>query len=80
MFIKCCHVPHSLGDSTYNPYNKVERCLSGCLYRRILLTALQGIFHKTWLKHLETQLNEPTNQNSTKVPKVVNPTNTKKLI
>ena len=24
-----------------------------------------------WLKRLETQLNEPTNQNSVKVPKVV---------
>ena len=29
------------------------------------------------LKRLDTQLNEPTNQNSLKIPKVVNPTNKK---
>ena len=29
---------------------------------------------------LDTQLNEPTNQNSIKVPKVVMPTNKKKLL
>ena len=27
-----------------------------------------------WLKRLETELNEPTNQNSIEVPKVVNKT------
>ena len=31
------------------------------------------------LKHLKTQLNEPTNQNSIKVHKVVKPTNKKTL-
>ena len=28
-----------------------------------------------WLKHLYTQLNKPTNQNSIKVPKIVKLTN-----
>ncbi len=32
------------------------------------------------LKRLDTQLNEPTNQNSIKVPKVVKPTNKKILL
>ena len=31
------------------------------------------------LKLLDTQLNEPTNQNSIKTPKVVNPTNKEML-
>ena len=30
-----------------------------------------------WLKRLDTQLNEQTNQNLMKVPKVVKPTNKK---
>ena len=30
-----------------------------------------------WLKRLDFQLNEPTNQNLIKVPKVVEPTNKK---
>ena len=32
-----------------------------------------------WLNHLDTQLNEPSNQNSFKVAKVVKPTNKKHL-
>ena len=30
--------------------------------------------YNKWLKNLDTQLNEPINQNSLKVPKVVKPT------
>ena len=33
-----------------------------------------------WLKRLGTQLNEPTNQSSLKMPKFVKPTNKKKVI
>ena len=33
-----------------------------------------------WLKRLDTQLNEPINQNSIKVPKVVKPINKKTLL
>ena len=33
-----------------------------------------------WLERLDTQLNETTNQNSIKVPKVVEPTNMKMLL
>ena len=36
--------------------------------------------YNLWLKHLVTQLNKPTNQNSIKVPKVVKPTNEKTLL
>ena len=32
------------------------------------------------LKRLNTQLHEQTNQNKTKVPKVINPTNKKKIL
>ena len=35
---------------------------------------------KYWLKHMDTQLKEPTNQNSIKVPKVVEQTNKKILL
>ena len=31
--------------------------------------------YNLWLKRLDTQFSEPTNQNSVKVPKVVEPTN-----
>ena len=31
--------------------------------------------YNLWLKRLDTQLNKPTNQNSTKVPKDVKPKN-----
>ena len=33
--------------------------------------------YNKWLNHLDTQLNEPSNQNSMNVPKVDNPTNKK---
>ena len=36
-------------------------------------------YYNLWLKRLITQQNEPTNQNSIKVPKVVKPTNKKML-
>ena len=36
--------------------------------------------YNQWLKRLGTQLNEPTNQNLMKVPKVGNPTNKKMLL
>ena len=38
-------------------------------------TYTPSVDYNNWLKHLDTQLNEPTNQNSIKVLKVVNPTN-----
>ena len=36
--------------------------------------------YNQWLKRLETQLNEPTNQNSFKVPKVVKYLNKKTIL
>ena len=36
--------------------------------------------HNKWKKRFDTHLNEPTNQNSRKVPKVVKPTNKKTLL
>ena len=39
---------------------------------------IPSVDYNYWLKQLDTQLNEPTNQNSMKVSKVVTPTNKKK--
>ena len=36
-----------------------------------------SVDHNKWLKRLDTQLNEPTNQNSIIIQKVVEPTNNK---
>ena len=36
--------------------------------------------YNKWLKRLDTQLNNPTNQNLIKDPKVVEPTNKKMLL
>ena len=37
-----------------------------------------SVNYNWWLKRLDTKLNEPTNQNSIKVPKIVNQTNRKR--
>ena len=37
------------------------------------------VYYIWWLKRKHTQLNEPTNQNSIKVPKVFKPSNKKRL-
>ena len=39
-----------------------------------------SVDYKYWLKRWDTQLNEQTNQNSIKLPKVVRPTNKKTLL
>ena len=39
-----------------------------------------SVYYNKWLKHLDTQLNGSTNQNSIKVPKVVEPMNMKTLL
>ena len=39
-----------------------------------------SVDYNQWLKRLETELNETTNQNSIKLPKVVEPTNKKTLL
>ena len=39
-----------------------------------------SVDYNSWLKCLDTQLNESTNQNSLKVPKVVSPMNEKNVI
>ena len=36
--------------------------------------------YNEWLKRLDTLINEPTNQNSIKVPMVVKPTNNKTIL
>ena len=40
---------------------------------------IPSVVYCKWLKRLNTQLNEPTNLNSIKVPKVVKSTNKKLL-
>ena len=39
-----------------------------------------SVDNNKWLKRLDNQTNEPTNQNSIKVPKLVKPTNKKTLL
>ena len=39
-----------------------------------------SVDYNQWLNRLNTQLNRPCNQNSLKVPKVVNPKNKKMLL
>ena len=41
---------------------------------------IPSVDYKLWLKHLDTQFNDSTNQNSLKVPKVVEATNKKTLL
>ena len=41
---------------------------------------IPSIDYNKWLKRLDTQFNEPTNKNSIKVPKVVNPKNDENVI
>ena len=43
-------------------------------------TQITPVEFNMWLKCLDTQLNIPTNQNSTKVPKVIKSTNKKKVL
>ena len=45
-----------------------------------LLKIIPSEVYNQWLKHLDTQLNESTNQNSMKVPKVDRPANKKNVI
>ena len=46
----------------------------------IIIHKITFLDYQSWLKHLYTKLNKPTNQNSIKVPKVLNPTNKKTLL
>ena len=41
---------------------------------------IPSVDYNLWLKRLDTQLYEPLNQNSTKVPKVIITTNKKTLL
>ena len=45
----------------------------------LILKITPFVDYKNWLKRFNTQLSEPTNQNSIKVPKVAKPTNKKTL-
>ena len=46
----------------------------------ILHKITPSVDNNSWLKRLNSQLNEPTNHNSIKVPKNVKPTNEKALL
>ena len=39
-----------------------------------------SVDYNKWFKHLDTQPNEPTNENSIKVLKIVDPTNKKTIL
>ena len=43
----------------------------------IMYKIVPSVYYIQWFKRLDTQFNEPTNQNSIKVPKVVESTNKK---
>ena len=46
----------------------------------IIHKIIPSVDYNKWLKRLDTQNNEPTNQISRKVPEVVKPTNKKTLL
>ena len=49
-------------------------------FRMIICKNNPSVDYNLWLKRLDTQLNQPTNENSIKVLKVVRPTNQKMLL
>ena len=51
-----------------------------CTSTMIIHKITPSIDYNLWFKRLDTQLNEPTNQNWIKVPKVVKPTKKKTLL
>ena len=51
----------------------INLCTSPMIIRKIT----PSVDYNQWLNRLDTKLNEPTNQNSLKVPEVVDPTNKK---
>ena len=70
--LQSCQLPRDL---------KVDNNLNKLMYNLNNDTQIYTILedYNQWLKRLDTQLNEPTNQNSRKVPKVVKSTNKKTL-
>ena len=70
-----CNVCSNHGSKGIRQWS-INLCTSQIIIHKISST----VDYNWWLKRLDTQLNEPTNKNSTKVPKVVNPTNKKILL
>ena len=54
----------------------INLCTSLMLIHKIT----PSVDYNLWLKRLDPQLTEPTNQNSKKIPKVVEPSNKKTLL
>ena len=50
------------------------------VYPMLIHKITPSLEYNHWFKRLDTQLNELTNQNSIKVPKVIKPTNKKTLL
>ncbi len=50
-----------------------------CTFSMMILTIIPSIDYNKWLKRLDSKLNEQSNKNSFKVPKVVEPTSKKLL-
>ena len=51
-----------------------------CTFPKVIYKIPSFLDNNYWLKRLDTQLNETTNQKSFKVPKVIKPMNKKTLI
>ena len=57
---------------------KLGYCLGSNGYILMIIHKItHSVDYNWWLKRLDNQLNEPTNQTSIRVPKVVMPTNKK---
>ena len=54
----------------------IDWCTSPMMIHKIT----PSVDYKEWFKSLDTQLNEPANQNTIKVSKVAKPTKTKMLL
>ena len=67
-----CYYPKIYRDRTM-----ADKC---CIYPMMLHKITSSVNYNQLLKRFDTQINEPTNQNSTKVPKVVKVTKNKTLL
>ncbi len=66
-------------ETTRNLKTLRQRTINLCTSLLMIHYFTLSLFYNSWLKRLDTQLIEPTNQNLVKVPKIVKPTNKLKL-
>ena len=62
-------------------FKGIRRWLKKIMYIPMMIHKITPtVDYNLWLKRLDTQLNEPSNQNSINVPKFVKPMNKKTLL